>query len=341
MAGVDDQRRRMQTPPMVQASAAASDPRDPLGVATVLGRIVPRREIHGCSAVLITYTADGEPDWAAFEAHLGRTVEAGLTPAVNMDTGYVQLLDEATRRRVLDLASGNPFVAGAFVGDEPGTALDPSSYVREMTAIAERGGTPVVFPSHGLNELPEDRLVTALGALGAEVDRFIGFELGPMFVPYGRIYSLDAYGALMEISSCIGAKHSSLDRMAEWERLALRDRQRAEFTVFTGNDLAIDMVMYGSDYLLGLSTFAPDCFARRDRLWADGDPEFYELNDALQYLGQFTFRAPVPAYRHDAAMFHQLRGWAQTDLTPPGAPRRPDSDRAVLAEIAERLGVLA
>jgi hypothetical protein len=111
--------------------------------------------------------------------------------------------------------------------------------------------------------------------------------------------------------------------------------------VYTGNDLAIDMVMYGSDYLLGLSTFAPDLFAERDRMWRNGDPGFYELNDTLQYLGQFAFRPPVPGYRHNAAMFLELRGWAATDITPPGAPRRPDSDRAVLADIAARLGVLA
>ncbi len=41
--------------------------------------------------------------------------------------------------------------------------------------------------------------------------------------------------------------------MIEWSRLALRDRIRPEFKIFNGNDLAIDMVMYGSDYLLGLS----------------------------------------------------------------------------------------
>ncbi|NIR37108.1 MAG: dihydrodipicolinate synthase family protein, partial [Actinobacteria bacterium] len=76
---------------------------------------------------------------------------------------------------------------------------------------------------------------------------------------------------------CIGAKHSSLQRQPEWERLALRDEVRPDFMVLTGNDLAIDMVMYGSDYLLGLSTFAPDRFADRDRLWADGDPAFHEL----------------------------------------------------------------
>ena len=101
------------------------------------------------------------------------------------------------------------------------------------------------------------------------------------------------------------------------------------------------MVMYGSDYLLGLSTFAPDLFARRDAMWASGDPAFHELNDTLQYLGQFAFRPPVPGYRHDAAMFLQLRGWVDHDAVPDGAPRRPESDRAVLADIAERLGVVA
>ena len=52
---------------------------------------------------------------------------------------------------------------------------------------------------------------------------------------------------------------------------------RPDFKVFTGNDLAIDMVMYGSDYLLGLSAFAPDAFARRDAMWAAGDPAFLSV----------------------------------------------------------------
>ena len=99
-------------------------------------------------------------------------------------------------------------------------------------------------------------------------------------------------------------------------------------------------VMYGSDYLLGLSTFAPDLFAGRDRMWAAGEPGFYELNDLLQYLGHFTFRPPVPGYRHNAATFMELRGWASSDNVPAGALRRPDSDRAVLRDIGERLGVL-
>lgn len=295
------------------------------------------------SAVLLPHTRDGDIDWGSFEAHLGRTAAAGLVPAVNMDTGYVQLLGADDRRQVLDLAAsvtGGDFVAGAQVGDVPGDAFDHDAMVTAATAVLQRGGTPVVFPSHGLNALDGPEWVASLSCFGAEVDRFIGFELGPMFVPYGRIYDLETYEGLLGIGSCIGAKHSSLDRVAEWERLALRDRVRPDFRVLTGNDLAIDMVVYGSDYLLGLSTFAPDLFAIRDRLWAADDGRFWEVNDVLQYLGSFAFRPPVPAYRHDAATFLELRGWAASDRTPDGVPRRPASDRDVLADIARRVDAL-
>jgi dihydrodipicolinate synthase/N-acetylneuraminate lyase len=306
----------------------------------ITARLRPGRTITGMSAVLVPYTADGSIDWGAVEAHITRTHAAGLTPAVNMDTGYVQLLTDPDKERVLDLAAavtGGAFVAGAYVSDTSGTPLDLDAYHRGADAIASRGGTPVIFPSHGLNDLDDEGWVGALTDIGASLDRFIGFELGAMFVPYGRIVSLDAYRALMDIPQCIGAKHSSLSRELEWDRLAARDEQRPNFVVFTGNDLAIDMVMYGSDYLLGLSTFAPKEFAIRDHMWTVGDPRFYELNDLLQYLGAFAFRDPVPCYRHDAAMFFELRGWSTSAVTPPAAPRRPDSDRAVLESILERL----
>jgi dihydrodipicolinate synthase/N-acetylneuraminate lyase len=299
-----------------------------------------RRHITGISAVLLPYSDRSTIDWAAFEAHVGRTIVAGLTPAVNMDTGYVQLLTAEEREYALDLTAkitDGAFVAGAYVQDGPGAPYDHDAHVRAGEAVAARGGTPVIFPSYGLNTLDDDGWVTALARIGGALDRYIGFELGAMFVPHGRIVSLDAYRGMMEIPSCIGAKHSSLSRAAEWERLALRDAVRPDFAVFTGNDLAIDMVTYGSDYLLGLATFAPDVFAARDRLWEAGDPDFYACNDVLQYLGQFAFRPPVPAYRHDAALFLALRGWAASDATPAGAPRRPDSDRAVLEEIVARL----
>jgi hypothetical protein len=262
-----------------------------------------------------------------------------------MDTGYVNLLDNLTRTRVLAEAraavGGGAFVAGAFVSDHPGAALDLDTYRREIDNIQAHGGMPVVFQSYGLVGLPSGRLLEAYRALGRDCPRYFAFELGTMFAGFGAIYDLETYAGLLEIPACVGAKHSSLSRTLEWQRLALRDARRPDFRVLTGNDLAIDMVMYGSDYLLGLSTFAPDLFARRDALWTAGDPAFYELNDLLQYLGFFAFRPPTPAYKHSAAQFLKLRGWLACDAPHPAGLRRPDADREVLRDLAERLGAWA
>lgn len=292
------------------------------------------------SAILLTHQNPTTVDWDSFDAHVIRTHAAGLTPAVNMDTGFVQILDDATRLEALDRTTaltGGDFIAGAFVADVGGATFDLDGYLRAIDEVVSRGGTPVVFPSHGLNGHGDAAWLDGYGQIAGYVDRFVGFELGPMFVPYGRIVSLDTYRSLLDIPQCVGAKHSSLDRALEWERLALRNEIRPDFMVLTGNDLAIDMVMYGSDYLLGLSTFAPDAFAVRDAMWLDGDPGFFALNDLLQYLGFFAFRAPVPGYRHNAAMFLKLRDWVATDAVPAGVPVRPDADRDVLRDIAERL----
>ncbi len=305
--------------------------------------IRPRRKITGMSAILLPFDADGAVDWEGFRAHVQRTASAGLTPAVNMDTGYVNLLDPALKREVLthtaDVLRGGQFVAGAFIGDQPGDAWNLAAYRREFDAIHEFGGIPVIFQSYGLTAQENARIIASYAEIGRHAPQFIGFELGTMFAPFGKIYDLDVYDGLLQIPQCIGAKHSSLSRVLEWERLQMRDRVRPDFKVFTGNDLAIDMVMYGSDYLLGLSTFAPDAFARRDALWLAGDPTFYELNDLLQYLGFLAFRAPVPAYKHSAAQFLNLRGWIKTDRTHPRSPTRPDSDREILRNILERLPV--
>ena len=304
----------------------------------------PRRHITGMSAVLLAHDGGGI-DWEAFDAHVARTVDAGLVPAVNMDTGFVGLLDDVARAEVLSRASSllggsTTFVAGAFVDDAVGASLDVEAYARACEAIAAAGGLPIVFPSHG----SFGREVELYEALGARFDRFLGFELSPVFFETGRIFSVDEYRAVLGVRACVGAKHSSLRRDAEWDRLRVRDEVRPDFLVLTGNDLAIDMVMFGSDYLLGLSTFAPDLFAERDRRWESGDPSFFELNDRLQALGAFAFRDPVPAYRHDAALFHQLRGWlpdAGQGCLPAGAPRRDDerSERDVLRALAVMLDV--
>lgn len=298
----------------------------------------PRRKIRGISAILLPFQENGEPDWAGFSAHVQRTVAAGLAPAVNMDTGFGNLIDDSVRRQVLELtrAETDDFVAGAFVSDEPGAIFNADEYRRQMEMIQSHGGTPVIFQSFGLTGQSDEGIVRSYTQLADSADAIIGFELSDVFAPFGKIYSLDVYRGLLGIERLIGAKHSSLKRELEWQRLQLRDELRPGFHVFTGNDLAIDMVMYGSDYLLGLSTFAPDIFAQRDAAWAAGDPAFYELNDWLQYLGFLTFRPPVPAYKHSAAMFLKMRGYIDCDRTHPQSPERPDSDREILRHIAER-----
>lgn len=298
-----------------------------------------KRKITGYSAILLPLQSSMEIDWPGFRAHVLRTAEAGLIPAINMDTGYAHLIDEPTRVEVLrqtqELLGSKQFASGAFVGDQPGASFDADRYQQQIESIQQHGGTPVLFQSFGLTGLPEDELIEAYETFGKSADRFIAFELGTVFAPFGKIYSLETYERLVQIPQCIGAKHSSLDRKLEWQRLAIRDRVRPEFCVFTGNDLAIDMVMYGSDYLLGLSTMAPDLFATRDRYWETGDPEFFHLNDWLQYLGFLTFRGPVPAYKHSAAQFLHLRKWIASDETYPGSPTRPESDRAILETLLQ------
>ncbi len=317
-------------------SHATSHVTDPLAL------VRPRRAIRGMSAILLPFSADRRIDWDAFAAHVARTATAGITPAVNMDTGYVQLIDDATRRRALAtarevLGAGRELVAGACVVDAPGAPFDEAAYARQFAAIAEVGAIPVIFPSFGLTAGGDAEFVTRHRRLAQHVEAFIGFELSTEFVPCGRVLGLDAYVELLRIPNCLGAKHSSLSRRLEWDRLAVRDRVRPDFHVFTGNDLAIDMVRYGSDWLLGLSTAWPEAFAQRDRWWAAGDPRFDELDDALQALGDFAFRRPVPAYKHSMAQALRLRGLLASDEPHPESPRRPDSDREVIALILDRI----
>ena len=163
-----------------------------------------------------------------------------------------------------------------------------------MTAVTDHGGTPVVFPCHGLAGLDGDGWVAAHAELAGSCDRFYAFELDAAFAPFGVVHDTHTYRKLLEVEACIGAKHSSLHRQPEWDRLQCRDRHRPDFQVLTGNDLAIDMVVYGSDYLLGLVDFAPDSFAHRDRMWAAGYAAFRELNDVLQSLGPSPSESPSP-----------------------------------------------
>ncbi|KAA5541477.1 DUF993 family protein [Roseiconus nitratireducens] len=317
---------------------------DPLVLPEPTTMLRPRRKVTGMSAILLPLLSDDSVDWSGFDDHVARTFDCGLVPAINMDTGYGNLIDESIReqalRRTQGISGGRSYVAGAFVADQPNASLDCDGYRKQIAQIQSFDGTPILFQSYGLAHADDEAVVQNYRTITSDCDAFYAFELGTMFAPFGKIYSLDVYQQLMQIDACLGAKHSSLSRSLEWQRLLLRDQIRPEFKVLTGNDLAIDMIMYGSDYLLGLSTFAPDAFAARDAMWERGDPDFYPLNDLLQYLGCFAFRAPVPAYKHDAAMFLKLRGQIQTDRTFPGSPQRGDGDRDILELIAKDLETL-
>jgi hypothetical protein len=288
--------------------------------------IKPGREIVGMAAVLLPMQEGGtEVDWSAFDAEISRTINAGLIPAVNMDAGYAHLLDPASKRHVLDRTetiAGDRFVAGAFD-------------VEEAADVRQRGATPVIVPSDRQGE----DVAADYQWLARHVDHFIGVELSPVFDPAGRLWDTDTWKQVLDLEQCLGVHHVSLQRSLEWERLRLRDEVRPDFRVFTGNDLAIDMVVYGSDYLLAGASMAPELFAERDARWAAGDPSFYELDDALQHLGDIAFRPPIPAYRHSVAIVMTLRGWLGTDAVPLGVPCRTEVDVDLLRVAGSRLGL--
>jgi dihydrodipicolinate synthase/N-acetylneuraminate lyase len=314
----------------------------PGSLTAAFARLRPR-PVHGIAASLLPYTQEGRPDLAAFERHVARTARAGLDVAVNMDTGFGDLLAPAERETVLDatraaLGAGRRFYAGAFALG----AADPlPAYRASIEAIERRGGTPVIVQCPAMHGMaPAEKAALYAGAAGAAQAGALGFELSARFAPHGEIWDDETFARLLEIPALRGAKHSSLDRATELRRLAARDRARPEFRVYTGNDLAIDLVAYGSDYLLGLATFAPERFAARDAALAADSPEFLALNDALQHLGNVAFREPVPAYKHAAAIFLALTGGLPGDRIHPRAPLRPDADRILLRDCALRLGML-
>lgn len=302
----------------------------------------PGRKVRGVSAVLLPYTEHGHGriDERGFRRQLQRTFDAGLGAAVNMDTGYGDLLGPDEKRLVLnwarDLARAeNRFFAGALPpeGKEPGGLR----YARECETIRRAGGVPVIFPSAFTASLGDSALCDFFSEIARSAGEFVAFELGAIFNPHGRIFSDRVLRALMELPQCKGLKHSSLDRLTEIARLRMRDELRSDFAIYSGNDLAMDMIEYGSDYLLGLSTLAPEAFAARDEAWRQQSAGYAELRDALQYLGWLAFRDPVPAYKHSAAIFLNLTGWLESNATHPAAPQRDSWDQDALEDAARRI----
>ncbi|MFN3653625.1 MAG: dihydrodipicolinate synthase family protein [Armatimonadota bacterium] len=308
----------------------------------IYSRIRPGRLIHGIAAALLPFREDGRIAEDDFARHLQATHAAGLTNAVNMDTGYANLLSDEEKERVLRvtreaLGPEVDFVAGAFVEGREGEVA--ALYRREIDRIHAFGGTPILFQTSRVHGRSPSEKVALYREVCRGQGRVLGFELGKMFAPNGEIWDEETFRGMLEIPELVGAKHSSLSKVEELKRLELRDRLRPEFRVYTGNDLGIDMIEYGSDYLLGLATFCPEKFAERDRLWAAGDPAYLELAEALQYLGNVAFRSPVPAYKHSAAHFLHLQGRLATARTHPRSPERPPWEPEILRSCLERLAL--
>lgn len=311
-----------------------------MNVESLIERLRPRRRVEGIAAALLPYEPDGRVAIEAFQRNLRAARAAGLTNAVNMDTGYVNLLGEGERLDVLRwtreaLGAGVPFVAGAYIEGLDGDVV--SLYRRQMDAIAEAGGTPIIFQTAHMHSMNAREKVALYRKMCRGFPAVLGFELSPVFAPGGEVFDDETVRGLLDIPEMKGMKHSSLDRLTELRRLALRDEARPEFRIYTGNDLGVNMIEYGSDYLLGLAAFAPEKFAERDRLWEAGDASYYALSDALQHLGNVAFRAPVPAYKHSAAVFLHMGGRIPSPLTHPAAPKRPPWEAEILRDCAARL----
>ncbi|MBV9887031.1 MAG: dihydrodipicolinate synthase family protein [Acidobacteria bacterium] len=311
-------------------------------IESLLSRKKPRRKIEGIAAALLPYADNGRIAVDEFQRHLVATHKAGLQNAVNMDTGYVNYLSDAEKSDVLRwtreaLGPNTPFVAGAYIEHDPGDDI-AALYRRQMESITKQGGTPILFQTRRLHGKSNADKAAVYAAASKGQAAVLAFELGQVFAPNGEIFDDDMIRRLLDIPEIKGMKHSSLDRLIELKRLDARDKHRPDFRVYTGNDLGIDMIEYGSDYLLGLATFAPEKFAERDRLWQENDAAYYALNDALQYLGNVAFRHPVPAYKHSAAAFLHITNRISTGRTHPQSPTRPAWDLGMMQDCARRLG---
>src|SRR5216684_6330822 len=112
-------------------------------IADLMERRQLRRKVQGIAAALLPYEADGRVAVEAFQKHLAATQRAGLTNAVNMDTGYVNYLSDAEKQDVLRwtrevLRDGVSFVAGAYIENQEGDVV--ALYRTQIESILAFGG---------------------------------------------------------------------------------------------------------------------------------------------------------------------------------------------------------
>src|SRR5713101_7008541 len=123
-------------------------------IKSLVERQIPCRKVTGIAAALLPFEQDGKVAVEAFQRHLVDTHRVELMNAVNMDTGYVNYLDDAEKHDVLRwtrdaLGKGVPFVAGAYIEGQTGDVV--ALYRRQMDAIVSYGATPILFQTSRLH----------------------------------------------------------------------------------------------------------------------------------------------------------------------------------------------
>jgi hypothetical protein len=307
-----------------------------------LRHLTPDRTIDGVAALPVWAGPSGRLDLAGLAARLEATFAAGLTPAVNLFAGSVDLLGLDDRIDVLSTAAGvargRRFIAGTSPADD--AAPLAIRYGRAVEVVARQGGTPVLLPIAELEALDGDALAHLWRQATSGHRGVLALEIAADFGLPGTIHGPEVITRLLDVPSLGGLVHASLDRGTEWARIEMRDVGRPEFRIYSGHECALDMVAYGSDYLLGTAGCAPDAFAARDRLWRAGEPRAFALNDVLQYLGTLLHRAPLAGARHAALQWLHARGLVRDAAPWAGAERRPETDVPLYRDIAARLDAL-
>src|SRR5262249_34852004 len=152
---------------------------------------------------------------------------AGLMNAVNMDTGYINYLSEDEKKNVLRwareaLGGNGSFVAGAYIENQHGDVV--SLYRRQLDLIASADAIPILFQTARLHQHPAKEKARVYREVCRGFQHVLAFELGRIFAPNGEMFDEETIRYLLDIPELKGMKHSSLDRLIELERLALRDK---------------------------------------------------------------------------------------------------------------------
>ena len=176
------------------------------------------------------------------------------------------------------------------------------------TRWSDKAARPLLLPIRELAALDGDALAHLWRQATAGHRGVLVIEMAAAFDAPAPLYAADVVTRILDIASLGGLVHASLDRGAEWARVEARDVARPDFRIYSGHERALDMVAYGSDYLLATAGCAPEAFAARDRAWRQGAPVGFELNDALQALATLLYRAPIDGARHGALQWLQARG---------------------------------